>query len=97
MSPDARQPYRLKSESYYKLSPTTKDTISANFNKDTNMTYENALDDIDSWCGVTTTRSLLGVNDVKTYAEDPVPNLLEDQRCQRQEFCTKVTTNFLER
>ena len=97
MSPDARHPYCINSESYYELFLITKDTISANFKKDTNMTYEHAFNDTGSWCGVTTTHSLMGVNDVKTYAEDPVPNLLEDQRCQRQEFCTKVTTNFLER
>ena len=91
---DARQPYRIKLESHDTLSPIMKDTIIANFNKDTNLTYEHASNDINSRCGATTIRSLLEGNDMKTYTDAPVPNLSEDQRHQRREFCTKVTTYF---
>ena len=59
MTPDARQPYHIKSEYHDALFPITKDTIISNFNKDTNMTYEYASNEINSWCGATTIRSLL--------------------------------------
>ena len=94
MTPDARQPYQIKSESHDALFPIMKDTIIVNFNKDKNMTYEHASNEIYNGCGATTICSLLEGHDVKNYADDPLQNISEDQRRQHQEFCTKATTNF---
>ena len=84
MTPDTRQPYCIKSESHDTLFPTMKDTTIVNFKKDTNLAYEHASNEIYSWCDATKIRSLLEGNDLKTYANAPVLNLLEDQRRQRQ-------------
>ena len=59
MTLDARQPYCIKSESHDALFPIKKDNIITKFDKDTNMMYEHASNEIDSWCVATTILSLL--------------------------------------